>query len=176
MLKTARVADTASTHRLITLWAGRYLPDLSTLPQTKGEFPVAELVETASSEGRAKTVDKVLRSLQLNCERSGLEAQTLFSYIPNIVNLSDARRIAQHVIKVYETTLHIYKHQQSPSYYLRFMDTSSLLFSKLALPALKLPTIYKLAEEVEPILLQLQDQHIHSPDPRTIGFITTHLH
>jgi Phycobilisome protein len=176
MLKTARVNDTASTHRLIKVWATRYLPDFSALPQQKGEFPAAELVETASSKGRANTVDKVLRSLQINCERAGLETQTLFSYVPNIVNLSDARRIARHVTKVYETTLNIYKHQQSPSYYLQFIDTSSLLFSRLALPSLMLPVIYKLAEEVEPILLQLQDQHIHSADPRTIGFITTQFH
>ncbi|NJR66260.1 MAG: hypothetical protein HC772_14530 [Leptolyngbyaceae cyanobacterium CRU_2_3] len=139
MLKTARVIDTASANRLIQLWTDRYLPDLSILPQQKGEFPVAELVETASSEGRAKTVHKVLQLLQLNCEQAGLATHTLFLYIPNIVDLSEARRIAHYVGQVYEATLEIYKRQQPLSDYLQYMDTSSLLFSKLALPSLMLP-------------------------------------
>ncbi|HEY9638861.1 MAG TPA: hypothetical protein V6C57_00165 [Coleofasciculaceae cyanobacterium] len=176
MSETARVIDTASAERLSKLWTAQYLPDFSTLPQPKGEFPVAELVETASSEGRAKTVDKVLRSLQLNCEQAGLATHTLFLYIPNIVDLSAARRIAHTAGRVYETTLEIYKRQLAPSPYLQYVNTSSLLFSKLALPSLMIPAIHQLAAEVEPILLQIHQQHFYSPDRRTIGFITSQFH
>jgi len=176
MLKTAKVASTTSTDRLIKLWTARYLPDLSLLPDRKGDFPTVELAETASQEGRIKTSVKVRRSLQLNCDLAGLETHALFSYVPNVINLSDARRIAQSVGQVYEKMLNIYQRQQSPSYYLRFMETSSLLFRKLALPALMLPVIQQLAEEIDPILLHLQDQHVSSADPRAIGFITTNFH
>jgi hypothetical protein len=176
MLKTARVIDTTSANRLVELWTNQYLPDLSLLPQEKGEFPVSELVETASSEGRAKTVDKVLQLLQLNYEQAGLATHTLFLYIPNLVDLADARRIAHHVGQVYATTLGIYQRQQPPSHYLGYINTSSSLFSKLARPSLMLPSIYQLTAQLEPILLRLQKQHFYSSDPRTIGFITSQFH
>ncbi|MBD3882843.1 hypothetical protein IFO70_13815 [Phormidium tenue FACHB-886] len=176
MLKTARVADTAASNRLIKLWTARYLPDLSVLPAQRGEFPTADLVETASKAGRNRTVEKVHRALQLSCARAGLETHALMSYIPNIINLTDARQISQSVEQVYEKTLQIYAQQQSPSYYLRFIDTSSTLFTKLALPALMLPALQILAAELEPMLLQLQDRHLCAADSRTIGFITTSFH
>ncbi|HEY9630281.1 MAG TPA: hypothetical protein V6C84_23555 [Coleofasciculaceae cyanobacterium] len=175
MLKTAKVASTPATDRLIKRWTVRYSPDLSLLPERKGDFPTAELVETASQEGRTQTGAKVRQLLQLN-GGVGLETHTLFSYIPNVINSPDARQIAEAVGRVYEKMLDIYQSQEPPSYYLRFMETSSLLFSKLALPTLQLPVIQQLAEEINPMLLQLQDQHVSSADLRTIGFITTNFH
>jgi hypothetical protein len=121
MLKTTSVADTASANRLVALWTARYLPDLSILPQQKGEFPAAELAETASSEGRAKTVEKVLQLLQINCEKAGMQSYTLLD-LPNVLYLSNARSLAQHVRQVYEITLNIYKRQPPPSYYLKFIE------------------------------------------------------
>lgn len=176
MLKSVKLADSASTSRFIRLWSARYLPDLSALPAQKGEFPVAELVEVASEEQRSQTANKIKRILHLSCELAGLEANSLFSYIPNIVNLAEARRMAQYVECVYDKAFLIYKQQQPPSYFLKFIDSSSDLFSKIALPSLMLPMICTLAEELEPSLLQLQQQHLSSKDPRTIGFLTTHFH
>ena len=176
MLKTAKVADTAAANRLIKLWTARYLPDLSKLPTERGEFPTAELADAASIQGRNKTVKKVRQLLQVNCERAGLETHDLLSYIPNVVNLADARRIAKSAMQVYEKTLEIYASQPPPSYYLRFIDTSGTLFSKLALSSLTLPAVQTLATEVEPILLHLQGQHLASADSRIVGFITTSFH
>lgn len=176
MLKPVRIADTASANRLIKLWAARYLPDLSILPARKGEFPVEALVRSASLAGRTQTVERTKRLLRLNCEIAGLETKSLFAYIPNIVNLAEARHLAHQVEQVYEAVLDIYLQQPPPSHYLQFIDASSNLFSKLALPSLLLPTITNLAETLELILLEMQEQHLRARDRRTIGFITTQFH
>lgn len=176
MLKTTRVADTASANRLTQLWAARYSPDLSLLPAQKGDFPTAQLVEAASIEGRSKTVSRMKRLLRLNCELAGLETNSLFAYVPNIVNLAEARRLAEYVVRVYDKTFVIYQSQQPPSPYLKYIDASSNLFSKLAMQNLMLPVIHQLAIELEPEMLRLQDQHLASADSRAIGFITTQFH
>jgi Phycobilisome protein len=176
MLKTAKVAETAAANRLIKHWTARYLPDLSQLPTERGEFPTAQLVEAASLQGRSKTVKRARQLLQVNCERAGLETHDLLSYIPNVVNLADARRISQSVVQVYEKAFAIYACQPPPSYYLRFIDTSGSLFSKLALSSITLPAVQTLAAEVEPALLHLQGQHLSATDSRVVGFITTTFH
>jgi hypothetical protein len=176
MLKPTRITDTTSANQLIKLWAARYMPDLSILPAEKGQFPMTTLMECATEAGRQQTVEQVKRLLKLNCQMAGLETNSLFSYIPNIVNLAQARHLAHYVEQVYGTVLDVYLKQPPPSRYLKFIDASSQLFSKLALSTLMLPTITQLAEAVEPCLLQLQEQHLHSHDRRTIGFMTTQFH
>jgi hypothetical protein len=176
MLKPIRITDTAPANQLIKLWAARYMPDLTLLPPEKGEFPIAALVECATEAGRQQTVERVKRLLKLNCQIAGLETNSLFSYIPNIVNLAQARHLALYVEQVYGTVLDVYLNQPPPSRYLRFIDVSSELFSKLALSTLMLPTITQLAEAVEPALVQLQEQHLQSHDRRAIGFMTTQFH
>jgi hypothetical protein len=176
MLKPAKITETPAANRLIQLWAARYLPDLSVFPAQKGQFPVAALVESASEAGRAKTVERTKQLLQLNCEMAGLETNSLFSYIPNIVDLAEARRLAHCAERVYSRMLDIYLQQPPPNRYLQFIDASSTLFIKLALPALLLPMITQLSDALEPLLLELQEQHIHARDQRTIGFITTQFH
>lgn len=176
MLKTAKVASTDAANRLVERWTNRYLPNLSILPASKETFPTLELVEFASPAARSQTAKKVRRLLQLNCEMAGLEANSLFSYIPNIVNLAETRMLARHVQRVYDRTLEIYSRQKPPSQYLKYIDTSSALFSKLALTSLMLPLLQQLADELEPELLALQNQHLIVKDSRAIGFLTTQFH
>lgn len=176
MLKVARVADSAPAHQLVELWSQRYLPDLSILPPQKYSFPATELISYASQAGRSKTVNRLRSLLSIQCELAGLEANALFTYIPNIVNLSEARRISPYVKRVYEKVFEIYQQQQPPSQYLRFLDASRQLFSKVALPALMLPIIHQLSEALEPVLLELQTIYMTAQDRRTIGFLTTQFH
>jgi hypothetical protein len=177
MLKTVTVAQsTLATNRLMKLWTIRYLPDLSTLTQPGQRFPSAELVSAASPQGRLKTVEKVSRFLQISCEIAGLETNSLYAYIPNIVHLSETRRIAYSVKQVYDRTLEIYAQQQSPSHFLKFIDSSPDLFSKVAMPFLMLPAIPCLVAELEPLLLRLQAEHLTVQDSRAIGFLTTQFH
>ncbi|WNZ24503.1 hypothetical protein HJG54_17685 [Leptolyngbya sp. NK1-12] len=176
MLKPTRIADTASVNQLIKLWAARYMPDLSVLPAEKGQFPIASLMEYATEAGRSQTVEQARRLLKLHCQIAGLKTNSLFSYLPNIVNLAEARQLADSVEQVYSTMLEVYLQQPPPSRYLRFMTVSSDVFSRLALSALMLPTIIQLAEAVEPAILQLQAQHLCSSNRRSIGFMTTQFH
>lgn len=175
MLKPVSVADVAATNRLIKLWTARYLPNLSILPQGD-RFPAAELISTASSEGRAKTVATASRFLQISCELAGLETNHFYNYLPNIIHLSEIRRMAQSVRSVYDKLLHIYVQQPTPNYFLKFIDSSRELFVKLAMPFLVLPAITQLAEDLTPVLLQFQAEHLNVRDPRAIGFLTTQFH
>jgi hypothetical protein len=177
MLKTVTVApNTLATNRLMKLWTVRYLPDLSALTQPEQRFPSAELVTAASPQARLKTVEKVSRFLQISCEMAGLETNSLYAYIPNIVHLSETRRIACSVKQVYDRTLEIYAQQQSPSHFLKFIDSSPDLFGKVAMPFLMLPAIPCLVAELEPLLLRLQAEHLTVQDSRAIGFLTTQFH
>ncbi len=176
MLKVARVANAYSAHRVVKLWAGRYLPDLSGLPTQKYSFPATELIEYATPEGRSRTVKRLRSLLLIQCELAGLEANSLFTYIPNIINLSEARRIAPYVKRVYEAIFDIYQQQNPPSTYLKYIDASSQLFNRIALPSLMLPAIQQLFEALDPVLLQLQDTYVSAQDPRTIAFLTTQFH
>ncbi|HEY9664518.1 MAG TPA: hypothetical protein V6C65_39250 [Allocoleopsis sp.] len=176
MLKVTPLTPLASTNRLVRIWMLRYLPHLANLEMQDNRFPAAELITAASLEERTKTIATVRRILQINCERAGLETNSLYSYIPNIVHLSETRRITEAVRQVYEKLLDIYQQQEPPSHFLKFIDNSFDLFSKLALPALMLPTVTQLAADVEPILLHIQQQHLHTQNPRTIGFLTTQIH
>jgi hypothetical protein len=177
MLKTVTVAQqTIATNRLIKLWTIRYLPELSRLSQLENRFPAAELVAAASPQGRAKTVTTVSRFLQISCEIAGLETNSLYAYVPNIVHLSETRRIAQSMKQVYDRALEIYAQQQPPSHFLKFIDSSMELFSKVAMPVLVMPAIPSLVAELEPLLLRLQAEHLTAQDSRAIGFLTTQFH
>jgi hypothetical protein len=176
MLKPARISRTAASDRLIKLWTDRYVPDIPAIAAGKSSNLIAGLIEAASESGRKKTVDRVRRMMKLYCEMAGLETNALFSYIPNIVNLAETRYLSQIVFKIYSKVLDVYASQPPPSRYLTFMDSSNDLFAKLALPSLMLPAITRLADELTPYLIELQEHHSLTRDSRTIGFLTTQFH
>lgn len=176
MLKLTKVSDTLTANRLIKLWAARYVPMLSTLRERSETFRPEQVVDQASPEGRLETAAKVRRLLKINCEMAGLETSSLFSYIPNIVNLAETRELSNFTRKVYEQTLNTYEIQQPPSRFLKFIDVSFDVFTKLTLPSLMLPLITQLADQLADVLLQLQHQYHTATDRRTIGFLTTQFH
>lgn len=186
MLRNTKLSNNTSVNSLVELWAARYFPDLLILSSEEGRIAVTGLVEVASPEGRAKTVAKLKRLIQINCECAGIKTNALFSYIPNVVNLTESSRIAKFVAEVYEKALEIYQ-QQSVS--LAPIATTSRPFAntinfstnvnvatKWAMPALEMPAMEQLATALEPVLQQLRTQHMAACDPRTIGFITTQFH
>lgn len=189
MLKISKLVNKPPVKRLVKLWAQRYLPDLSALSSGEGSFTTSELVEVASTEGRTKTIAKVQRLIQTDCDRAGLKTNTLFSYIPNVVNLADARRLAEFAGPVYLKALEIYLQQSPPTAALiavplaaasspsqEAIDLSNNTFSQWAKRAINLPAIEQLAMALEPAILQLQEQHLTSRDLRTIGFMSTQFH
>jgi hypothetical protein len=185
MFKSVDTATTPLSQRLIQLWGNRYIPDLSTFSSEERYLNVSELLTAASPAGRAKTADKVeQRLLKTKCEYAGIETNSLFSYIPNIVNLAEAKRLAQYAWQVYAKAIDIYK-QQSPQLDSMgaeiptsggLLDLHDPLSQLPILPTLEMPAIEQLATALEPLLLRLQEQHLLAKDRRTIGFITTQFH
>lgn len=181
MLKVSTFINSASVYNLVKLWAARYVPDLSTLSSQADGLNVYSLVEATSLEGRTQTIAKLKHLLNIDCEFAGIETNTLFSYVPNIVNLAEARRLAHFVWQVYQTTLEIYlQHAPSPATLEvakhRFAQTTNLQSEVLKMPGLEMPAIEQLATALEPVLLELQQQHLLAKDKRAIGFVNTQFH
>ncbi|MCA1993638.1 MAG: hypothetical protein LDL41_16585, partial [Coleofasciculus sp. S288] len=179
-MKIIKLVNNASVHCLVKRWGERYVPDLSVLSCPEA----SQLIGVACLEGRAKTVAKLQRVMQLNCECAGIKTDVLFSYIPNVVNLSESQRLAHYVWQVYEKVLELYK-QQSPSpvtlatvssRFAGTTDFSSDFLTKWAMPMLEMPDIEQLAMVTAPVLQQLQAQHRLTSDSRAIGFISTQFH
>lgn len=179
MLKTSKLVNNASVNRLVKLWTQRYTLDFSVLCSQKSNLTVSQLVEVTSTEGRAKTVATLKRLLQVNCECAAIKTDTLFSYIPNVVNLTESERIAHRVGQIYTKALEIYE-QQSPlpvslkaiqSSFVKDADFSSDIFTQWTLLE-----IQQLASALEPLIQKLQEQHLLAKNDRAIGFLTTQLH
>lgn len=182
MLRTTRLVNNSLVEGLATLWAERYVPDFSTLSQELDTLTFSELMEAASPEGRAKTVTKLQSIIELYCKCAGIQTNVIFSYIPNIVTITEGQGIATAAAKVYQKVLDVYQQQLSPPA-LRTailqgetVDLSTNALRSLAIPKLSLSQVKQLATEIEPVLLEFQEQHLSAPDRRTIGFMSTQFH
>lgn len=182
MLKTTRFLNNTSVERLSQLWAERYIPDLSNLSKEIDRLTISELLETASSEGRNKTVAKLQRMVEINCKCAGIQTNVIFSYIPNVVSLTEGQHIARTASQVYQKVLEVYQ-EQSPSPALLAtksqegtVNCSTDAFRSSTMLRLSLEEVKHLATTLEPVLLRLQEQHLLAPDRRTIGFMSTQFH
>jgi hypothetical protein len=158
MLKPTRIAQTPTTQELVQHWADRYRTDLQRLSIATDPLVLEEYIKAAHPLNRLQTVERIRRSLHLYCELGAVNTVSLFSISENVVNLTEARRLSQFVQQVYVEILAIYAQQ-----------TSSLTLSS------PLP-VEKMADAMESVLLQVQEQHQVAEDPRTIGFLTTQFH
>jgi Phycobilisome protein len=176
MLQTIRLLNNASVARLVKLWTQRYVPNLSAFSQQENSLLIDQLVETATPEGKKKTVANLKRLIQINCECAAIKTDVLFSYIPNVVNLSESQKLGKFVAKVYEATLSVY--QQQPAFSTEQIQHSFLIQNdhNLEIPGLEIAGIEQIVRSLTPDLLQLQKQHLIVKDPRTIGFMTTQFH
>jgi hypothetical protein len=145
---------------------------------------VSDLSEAASSAGRAKTVAKLERLLYNNCELAGIRTNALFTYIPKIVNLEDARRLSPCITQIYQKACSVYE-KQSPSLcslLARPVATTSdaatgaVHFSRTVHQEWTEPMLEQLITAIEPLLGNLQEQLMLAPDRRTLGFMTTQFH
>ncbi|BAZ15103.1 hypothetical protein NIES4071_69730 [Calothrix sp. NIES-4071] len=165
MLKTIHVVKTPSTERLLNLWAQRYTLDLGKTSNTN-LLSDSVLLDNACLQGRASTAKKLKDSiLTVNCQMGWIQTKTLYAYIPNVVDLAEARRITQFAFRVYKKLIDVY---QTGNY------TDEVLTQDKRV-AFKLPAIQELAYALEPTLLIFQEQHIASKDWRALGFMTTQL-
>ncbi|MBD2018127.1 hypothetical protein H6F96_29705 [Microcoleus sp. FACHB-53] len=182
MLRTTPLVNNTSVDRLAKLWADRYVPDLSTFSSSRGYLASSELVEAASPQGRVQTVAKLQRMVEINCKCAGIQTNVIFSYIPNVVSLTESQGIAKAASQVYQKVLEIYQQQSTPPALLsaipegETLDLSADVFKSEIMPRLSLLEVKHLATAIEPILLQLQSKHLSTTDRRTIGFMSTQFH
>ncbi|MBR8834485.1 MAG: hypothetical protein DSM106950_10725 [Stigonema ocellatum SAG 48.90 = DSM 106950] len=164
MLKTFQAVKTPSVECLLNLWAQRYVPDLSSLS-------LHSVQEAASPTSRALTTAKLKDNvLDLNCQMAWIQTKNLYSYIGNILNLSEARLITQFAFRVYKKLLEFYQHHS--------LSDDALLNAGVegnSVSEWGSLVINELAYALEPILMVFQEQHLASKDWRSLGFMTTQL-
>jgi hypothetical protein len=175
VLKSTKLANTPSVNQLVRLWEKRYTPELSPLIQDPSSY--ASLVEAVVPEGRALTAAKLReRLLRNNCQMAAIQTKALYAYLPNVLELNEARKITEYAFQVYQKLLEIYQ-QQSPIVASRTERLLAVVDNpeSVSLPSWRMPPIEQLATAIEPVLLEFQEQHKASKDWRTLGFITTQL-
>ena len=177
MLKTTRLVRNTSVDRLVKLWAERYVPDLSTLSSKEDHFNVSDLVEASSPEGRALTVAKLNDFIiEIKCQIATLKTNALYAYIPNILDLAEAKHLAHFALLVYQKLIEVYQGSLHSTAALRVIRMQAAVDSlRGSQTSWEMPAIEELATVLEPVLLEFQAQHIASKDWRTLGFITTLL-
>ena len=182
MLKITQLDNNNSVNRLVQLWADRYVPDLSTLSQKRTLLTFSDLIKAASSDGRDRTVAKLQRMVEINCKCAGIQANVIFSYIPNVVSLTEGQGIAKAAAQVYHQVLNVYQEQSiSSALWETWQQRGSVDFStdtvnSSVMPRLEVFQVKQLATTLEPLLLQFQQQHLSASDRRTIGFMSTQFH
>ncbi|MGB3135640.1 MAG: hypothetical protein WBB18_02435, partial [Nodosilinea sp.] len=97
MLKSSRILEKEASRRLLGLWAKRYRPTLFNISLVDKAFPVADLLELTTPSGRASTAKRVKILLSSYCQLAGLRTNSLYAYIPNVIDLSEAYHLARAV-------------------------------------------------------------------------------
>ena len=163
MLKISEIVKTSSTERLLNLWARRYTPGISSLLVHYSSCD--ELLKAATPSGRVATANKLREKiLDVNCQMGWIQTKNLYNYIPNVLDLTEARRITKFAFRVYKKLIEIYQ-QQSPQ-----IEVENNTLSQWVIPAVE-----ELAYALEPILIVFQEQHVASKDWRSLGFMTSQL-
>lgn len=124
----------------------------------------------AQLPNRQKTAAKLTkRIVAIKCQMASIRAKSLYSYIPNIVDLQESQRLADYSLLVYLKIAEIY---QQPC---KRQPGNQLPGQQDTLEAYGIPSVEQLAADLEPILMEYQQQHMRSEDWRTLGFLTTLL-
>lgn len=187
MLVIPNQIKTQSVERLVMLWGSRYTPDLSSLSNIENTIEFRQrLIESASPNRRHEvTTTLTKRLIAVKCQLASIKANALYSSIPNVVNLNEAKRLSDFAALIYLKLVEVYGQTSALS-----ADEMSVLASALtvdrkggafpiweALPmeVWGMPQIEELAVALEPLLLEFQNQHVLSKNWHTLGFLTTLL-
>ncbi|NET08024.1 MAG: hypothetical protein F6K16_25615 [Symploca sp. SIO2B6] len=175
-----------AAHHLIHAWEARYTPDFSKLTFREKHLNIYKLLDLASPRGRKNTAEEVKQLLNFKCQVAGIHSNILFSYIPNIVNLVDAKRLSQSIQVVYEKVLEIYQQQPPLTFpdsfsaaeqgYLEALEVSDGFFRQWVNHAVRLTKVEQLSRELQPSIQQLREQYLSIDECRAIGFLSTQFH
>ncbi|MGI8499536.1 MAG: hypothetical protein ACR2LR_00120 [Hassallia sp.] len=173
MLLSTNTSKCPSVERLVKLWAERYTVDVSSLSKNPKFY--GQLMKAASPEARALTAAKLLNNvLSRTSNQAGIQAKSLYEYIPDIIDSELGQRINQFVCQVYQKLLEVYQQQSgivvTP---IAIKTTNEVGSEQVSLSLLAIPNIEKLANELEELLLKYQNEHVTAQDWRVVGFLTT---
>jgi hypothetical protein len=173
MLLPSTNPKTVSVELLINLWAERYTVDVSSLSKNPKFY--GDLIKAASPEARALTASKLLNNvLERTTNQIELQAKSLYEYVPEIIDTYSGQRITQFACQVYEKILEVYQQQSGIFVTPKVIQTETGSISEqTSLSLSTIPNIEKLANEIESLLLEYQEQHIKAQDWRVLGFLTT---
>lgn len=174
MLVSAQLSQVPTVDHLVHIWADRYLPDLSGLSIGNDPLIRSELRDASSPNGRSRTVAKLYKRLvEQNCRLAAVRTKDLYAHLSGTLDFGEARRLAHFATLIYLKLLEVY--QEAPSTITSSKEDLWKTFGHSSLSAWGIPKIDKLADTLEPVLLQFQEQHMISKDWRTLGFITTQI-
>ena len=180
------------------IWKSRYTPNLSSIStaENTAEFR-HQLMEAISWSGRSQTASRLTkRVVAVKCQMASLKTKSLYAYFADILNLSDIQRLSDFALLIYLKLGEIYqpssgytadvyppsasdavdkfKAQMRPPAINR-NDQPPALEAILSMPGARIPPIEAFATALDPLLLELQQQHMLAKDWRTMGFMTTLL-
>ena len=177
MLKTSPLLQHPSVQTLLDIWLNRY--QILT-PDNSVPIDAAYLINTASPQGRHRTVSLLKKRLHLCCERATLQTNALLSGFESVdkhLHLADTRQLALALQSIFNTLFEIY--QQQPSLPIHSDDYNlppSAHPPSTQQHILPTATLKQLITALEPPLLELQNQHLACRATHTIGFLSTQFH
>lgn len=174
MLVSSSLVEVPTVNRLVELWSNRYLPNLTASSLGHSATAHDELRHASSAKGRAQTVDKLrTKSIEKTCRLAAVRVKDLYTSLPETLDFDEVRRLADAATDVYVKLLEVY--QNSLPIHISSPEQLRETYGESPLSAWGMPKIEKLADELEPLLLEFQEKHRISKDWRTLGFITTQV-
>ncbi len=168
MLVPTKLSEQATVKHLFELWTERYSVKLQGL-DLENTSTFQAIREACLIKGRIKIGTKFPETIvKFKSQLAGLQARVLYQYAPDEVDLEEVRVLAESVHRIYLKLLEVYQKPTEQKFSLLPKEEAKISLSSLGLPDLETVSI-----ELEPMLLECQDQHMQSRDWKTLGFLTT---
>jgi hypothetical protein len=174
MLLSTRTARTLPVEQLVKQWAELYKTDLSAIFASRDPSLFTALIDASSPQGRTLTAARLNETLlNSKCQFAVMQAQSLYEYLPQVLDMEEANQLTQVAFQVYTQLLELY--QKSPSAIALSLDELRAMASGSPYLTWGIEEIEELAAALGPVLLKLQARYTATKDWRTLGFMTTQL-
>ena len=198
LIPSSQRIKSPSVESLMRIWESRYTPDLSSIStaENTAEFR-RQLMEATSWSGRSQTASQLTKQVvAIKCQMASLKAKSLYAYFADILNFSDVQHLSDFALLIYLKLGEIYQQPSGhtadvypPSTFdavekfkaqmrppaINRNDQPPALEAILSMPGASIPPIEAFATALDPLLMDLQQQHMLAKDWHTLGFMTTLL-
>jgi hypothetical protein len=163
----------------MNIWADRYLPNFASLSISTNPSMRDELRRAASHEGRTQMIAQFNPPLiEEKCHLAVIRTKDLYDHLPENLEFMEALRLSQFASRVYLKLFEVYQESATTTTSAPELTSTPELWDRYggsSLAAWKIPKIDRLADTLEPLLLQFQEQHMIAKNWRMLGFITTQI-